>query len=68
MLQADLAPLALQLLRWGVNDPTELCWLDPPPRAAFAQACDWRVDEARFASLSEPLIQRMRGPIRNNFV
>ncbi len=40
MLQADLAPLALQLLRWGVNDPTELRWLDPPPRAAFAQACD----------------------------
>jgi len=27
------------------------------------KACDWRVDEARFASLSEPLIQRMRGPI-----
>ena len=24
---------------------------------------DWRVDEARFASLSESLIQRMRGPI-----
>lgn len=27
------------------------------------KAHDWRIDEARFASLSEPLIQRMRGPI-----
>ena len=27
------------------------------------RAHDWRIDEARFASLSEPLIQRMRGPI-----
>ncbi len=27
------------------------------------KAHDWRIDEARFASLSEALIQRMRGPI-----
>lgn len=27
------------------------------------RAHDWRIDEARFASLSEALIQRMRGPI-----
>ncbi len=40
ILQADLAPLALQLLRWGVDDPGELAWLDPPPAAAFAQARD----------------------------
>ncbi|MBV0933470.1 ATP-dependent helicase HrpB [Marinobacterium weihaiense] len=40
ILQADLAPLALQLLRWGVNDPNELAWLDPPPAAAYAQALD----------------------------
>ena len=38
--QADLAPLALQLLRWGVNDLSELCWLDPPPEAAYSQALD----------------------------
>jgi ATP-dependent helicase HrpB len=37
MLQADLAGLALQLARWGVQ-PDELAWLDPPPAAAFAQA------------------------------
>ncbi|MEG5264803.1 ATP-dependent helicase HrpB [Pseudomonas sp. JDS28PS106] len=39
MLQADLAGLALQLTRWGVS-PGQLKWLDIPPAAAFAQACD----------------------------
>lgn len=38
ILQADLAPLALQLLAWGVGDPSELAWLDPPPRPAWEQA------------------------------
>jgi len=40
IVQADLAPLALQLLRWGVTDPGELRWLDPPPAAPYAQALD----------------------------
>ncbi|HSR51974.1 MAG TPA: ATP-dependent helicase HrpB [Acidobacteriota bacterium] len=35
---ADLAPLALQLAQWGVGDPRELRWLDPPPQGAFQQA------------------------------
>jgi ATP-dependent helicase HrpB len=39
MLQADLAGLALQLARWGV-EPGQLKWLDLPPTAAFAQARD----------------------------
>ncbi|WP_457977936.1 ATP-dependent helicase HrpB [Ectopseudomonas composti] len=39
ILQADLSGLALQLLRWGVT-PQELCWLDVPPPAAYAQALD----------------------------
>jgi len=38
ILEADLAPLALELASWGVGDPLELRWLDPPPSAAFAQA------------------------------
>lgn len=37
MLQADLAPLALQLAQWGIQQATELCWLDPPPAAALEQ-------------------------------
>ena len=39
MLQADLAGMALQLVRWGVQ-PGELVWLDPPPAAAYAQALE----------------------------
>ena len=38
ILEADLAPLALELAAWGVSDPAELHWLDEPPRASFAQA------------------------------
>ncbi|WP_274651451.1 ATP-dependent helicase HrpB [Paenibacillus humicola] len=38
MLGSDLAPLALELACWGVSDPAELVWLDPPPAAAYAQA------------------------------
>ncbi|MCP4042416.1 MAG: ATP-dependent helicase HrpB, partial [Gammaproteobacteria bacterium] len=38
ILNVDLAPLVLELLSWGVLDPAELSWLNPPPRAAFSQA------------------------------
>ena len=38
VLQADLAPLALQLLSWGVAEPSELGWLDEPPAAPYRQA------------------------------
>ncbi len=37
--EADLAPLALELARWGSSDPASLAWLDPPPSAAYSQAC-----------------------------
>jgi len=40
ILQADLAPLAMQLLSWGVNDPAELDWLDLPPAAPYTQALE----------------------------
>ncbi|MGF7172356.1 ATP-dependent helicase HrpB [Azospirillum doebereinerae] len=38
ILDADLAPLALELAAWGVKDPADLPWLDAPPAAAMAQA------------------------------
>jgi ATP-dependent helicase HrpB len=38
ILDADLAPLALELARAGVSDPSSLRWLDPPPAAALSQA------------------------------
>ena len=40
ILEADLAPVALDLAEWGVADPRALRWLDPPPAATFAQARD----------------------------
>jgi ATP-dependent helicase HrpB len=38
ILEADLAPLALELACWGVTDAAALAWLDPPPAAPLAQA------------------------------
>ncbi len=38
--EADLAPLVLELARWGVAEVAQLAWLDPPPAAAYAQAVD----------------------------
>ena len=40
ILQADLAPLALELAQWGAQDTARLSWLDPPPSAALSQAHD----------------------------
>jgi len=40
IIQADLAPLALDLTAWGVADPAALSWLTPPPSGAMAQAMD----------------------------
>ncbi len=37
ILDSDLAPLALDLARWGTRDATQLSWLNPPPRAGLAQ-------------------------------
>ena len=38
ILEIDLAPLALELAAWGIDDPASLALLDPPPPAALAQA------------------------------
>jgi len=38
ILNADLAPLALELGCWGAADVGQLRWLDPPPAAPLAQA------------------------------
>lgn len=41
ILQADLAPLVLELAAWGIGDATQaaaLPWLDAPPAPAYAQA------------------------------
>jgi len=38
IMETDLTPLALELAVWGVNDPEQLKWLEPPPKAAFKKA------------------------------
>ncbi len=38
ILSADLSGFALDLAAWGVADPASLKFLDPPPRAALAEA------------------------------
>jgi len=38
ILEADLAPLMLELGQWGIQNINELLWLTPPPIAAVSQA------------------------------
>lgn len=40
ILEADLAPLVLELAQWGVHDVNDLTWVTLPPAAAVAQARD----------------------------
>lgn len=39
--QADLAPMALQLIQWGITKPNEeLNWLTTVPERSYQQACE----------------------------
>ncbi|MGE0829349.1 MAG: ATP-dependent helicase HrpB, partial [Hyphomonadaceae bacterium] len=38
ILDADLSGLARDLAAWGAREPSALAWLDPPPKAAWAEA------------------------------
>lgn len=38
ILSADLSGLLLDLAAWGVREPSQLAWLDPPPAAALKEA------------------------------
>ncbi len=38
ILEADLSPLLLASAIWGVADPRDLRWIDPPPAAAVSEA------------------------------
>lgn len=40
IVEADLAPLALDLANWGTRDASELRWLDAPPAAMLSSARD----------------------------
>lgn len=38
ILDADLAPLLLNIYKWGYNGPGELTWITPPPQQNVTQA------------------------------
>ena len=40
ILETDLAALALDLALWGITDPNELRWLDPPRSGPYQQALE----------------------------
>jgi ATP-dependent helicase HrpB len=40
ILEADLAPMRLELAQWGVRDADDLRWVTPPPAGAWRQAED----------------------------
>ncbi len=40
ILEADLAPLALDLALWGTRNPADLAWFDPPPKGAWDAAVE----------------------------
>ncbi|MFA5628384.1 MAG: ATP-dependent helicase HrpB [Thiohalomonadaceae bacterium] len=44
VLHADLAPLALELAQWGIDDVNSLHWLDTPPAGAMSQARELLTD------------------------
>jgi ATP-dependent helicase HrpB len=40
ILEADLAPLVLDMAQWGIMDIQQLTWLSVPPKGTLAQASD----------------------------
>ena len=44
ILEADLAPVVLDLAAIGIADPSELQWLDQPPTTAVAQATELLIE------------------------
>ena len=40
ILEADLAPMILELTNWGVKNINDLSWLTPPPSGTVSQATD----------------------------
>jgi len=40
ILEADLAPLMLDMAQWGIMDISQLTWLSVPPKGTLAQASD----------------------------
>ena len=50
ILEADLAPLMLDLAQWGAQGPEEFSWLTPPPSGTIAQAKDLLIQLGAFST------------------
>lgn len=50
ILEADLAPLMLDLVQWGAQGPDEFSWLTPPPSGAVAQAKELLIQLGAFST------------------
>ncbi|MCP4406668.1 MAG: ATP-dependent helicase HrpB [Gammaproteobacteria bacterium] len=61
IFKADLAPLVLQLLQWGVDDPSELNWLDQPPKGPWQQAMDLLISLGAIERKSNGLVLTVHG-------
>ena len=64
ILDSDLSGLVLDLMLWGVNDPEQLTWLDPPPKPAWGEGrmTLWRV--GALDDTSQTLTERGRALAR----
>lgn len=40
IMESDLSSLILDMAEWGVENIEQLCWLNPPPKGALAQASE----------------------------
>jgi len=49
ILEADLAPLMLDLAQWGAQGPEELSWLTAPPSGTIAQAKELLIQLGAFS-------------------
>lgn len=69
ILESDLSGLVLDLAHWGVSDPAELAFLDPPPGPAMVEARNLltligALDESGRLTSSGRLIRQLALPPR----
>lgn len=64
ILEADLAPVLLELLQWGARDVRTMTWLTPPPAGAVSQALELLVqlDAVKEEKITERGKQMLRLP------
>lgn len=62
ILDADLAPLMLELAQWGIRQISDLTWITPPPAGAVSQAVE--LLEALGAAEGSVITERGREMLR----